>query len=69
MNRMNSPFKTIRLATLLLMLGSGLASAAEPMATPQDGTVVVQTTQASEAQSAANTEIIHLAWDRVGIVA
>jgi hypothetical protein len=72
MNRMNPPRQTwpIRLAALLLLLGSGLATAAEPVATPPAGTATIQPAADSAATwQAPHAETIRLAWDRVGAVA
>lgn len=66
MKRMNSPFKPIGLAVLLLTLGSGMAVAAEPVTTQQDSSAIVQSANPNEVQSTAPAEIIRLAWDRVG---
>jgi hypothetical protein len=72
MNRMNPPRQTwpIRLAALLLLLGSGLATAAEPVAAPTAGTATIQPAADSAATwQAPHAETIRLAWDRVGAVA
>lgn len=69
MNWINTPLKPASLAALLLMLGSGLASAAEPVDIQQTEPVVVQLTALDEAPSAVQTETILLAWDRVGAIA
>jgi len=72
MNRMNPPRQTwpIRLAALLLLLGSGLAAAAEPVAMPQAGTATTQPAADRAATGQApHAETIRLAWDRVGTVA
>jgi hypothetical protein len=69
MNRMNTPYKPIRLATLLLMLGLSLAATAEPMGTPAAAIVTIQTQQTSETPAVVKPESILLAWDRVGSAA
>jgi hypothetical protein len=72
MNRMNPPRQTwpIRLVTLLLLLGSGLAAAAEPVATSPAGTATIQPAADSAATGQTpHAEAIRLAWDRVGAVA
>ena len=69
MNWINTLLKPASLAALLLMLGSGLASAAEPVVTRQAKPVVVQSTALDEAPPAVQTENIRLAWDRVGAMA
>ena len=72
MTRMNPPRQPcpIRRAARLLLLGSGLAAAAEPVATPQAGTATTQPASDSAATGQApHAETIRLAWDRVGAVA
>lgn len=72
MNRTYALFKSLNLAALLVLLGTGQALAAAPSAPPQDA--VIPAAQPSVAQPTAGTETahpeaIHLAWDRVGMVA
>lgn len=67
MNRTYALFKSLSLAALFVLSGTGQASAAEPAAPPQDA--AVQAIQPSAAQPAAHPETIRLAWDRVGMVA
>ncbi|MFO7542487.1 MAG: hypothetical protein R6W97_06715 [Thiobacillus sp.] len=66
MKRMNSLFKPISLAMLLLTLGSGVAVAAEPAAQQTVSPAEVQSASPNEIQPTATAEIIRLAWDRVG---
>lgn len=68
MNWINMPLKPVGLAALILMLGSGLASAAEPVAT-QQAEAVVETTRFSQVPPAQQVQVIRLAWDRVGAMA
>lgn len=68
MNWINTPLKPVRLAALLLMLGSGLASAAEPVATRQTEPVI-EATSFNQVPPARQIQVIRLAWDRVGAMA
>ena len=68
MNWINMPLKPVRLAALILMLGSGLVSAAEPVAS-QQAEAVVETTSFNQVSPAQKTQVIRLAWDRVGAMA
>ena len=72
MNRTYALFKSLNLAALLVLLGTGQVLAAAPSAAPQDA--AVPAVQSSAAQPTASTETAHpetirLAWDRVGMVA
>ncbi len=63
MNWINIPCNPAQLAALLLLLGSGMAATAAPVAVPQDKTIAAAS---SQTQPVVDTEIIRLAWDRVG---
>ena len=69
MNHRLNLFKPVGLAALLLMLGSGLASAGEPVTMDQSAASAPPTTQPSTAPASSPPTIIHLAWDRVGAMA
>lgn len=68
MNWIYTSFKPAHLATLILLLGSGLASAAEPVAGPQIKPAV-EATVSDKVPPAAQPGLIRLAWDRVGTMA
>ena len=68
MNRINPLLKPAHLAILVLLLGSDLASAAEPVA-ELPIKPAVEATVFDKAPPATQTDIIRLAWDRVGAVA
>lgn len=68
MKWINTPLKLLRLLALALMLGSGLASAAEPVASQQNNPVV-EAAAPSEVSPATHIQLIRLAWDRVGTMA
>lgn len=68
MNWINMPLKPVRLAALILMVGAGLVSAAEPVAT-QQAEPVVETTRFNQVSPAQEIQLIRLAWDRVGAMA
>jgi len=68
MNWINMPLKPVRMAALIMMLGSDLVSATEPVA-PQQAEPVVETTRFNQVSPAQEIQIIRLAWDRVGAMA
>ena len=67
MKWMNTPLKPLRLACLALILGSGLASAAEPIADQYKP--AVEATMSQPMSANMQTQPIRLAWDRVGAMA
>ena len=68
MNWINPLLKPSHLAALVLLLGSGLASAAGPVTVPHIKPAV-EATASDKTPPAMQTDIIRLAWDRVGAVA
>lgn len=71
MNTAPQPW-TVRLAAMLVLAGSNLVAASEPVALPQADAVSMRCSVASEIvvdHSPANSEVIRIAWDRVGALA
>lgn len=66
MNWINFPCKPAALAVLLLLPGSGMAAAAVPVAVPQNPLIAAAPGPSPRTPPAAGTELIRVAWDRVG---